>query len=1518
MHMDVFKLRNSLTHEYATYVKSFVRIRDSRIRHTVESAMNDGLLWPEPLIQMNPSFSPGRSIDRLISDGLLHPKCAEVFRVSKSETSTGRPLQLHKHQDEAIEAARSGANYVLTTGTGSGKSLSYIIPIVDHVLRNGSGRGVKAIVVYPMNALANSQEAELRKFIDAAPVGHTGTVRFARYTGQESDEQRVAIKQAPPDILLTNYVMLELLLTRVSDDWLVGAARDLRFLILDELHTYRGRQGADVAMLIRRTRERLEADRLQMIGTSATMASGGGREHQQRVVASVASRLFGSVVEPKHVIGETLRRVTPSVDFALPNNRQALVDRLQRGDAAVPQNFTELEADPLCAWLESALGVKEDESGRLCRVQPRRIGGKDGIAAQLTDLTGVAPLDETIRQTLLAAYRCGAAQDAKSRAFAFRLHQFFSRGDTVYATLEPESIREITVHGQKFKPGNRELIFLPMVFCRECGEAYYCVWQQESSDGSVVFAKRELNDTLSANDEEESTPGFLRICDDPKSQWPDTSEGCVDLLPEDWKEIRSGREQIKQGRKRFVPRTVEINGLGQLKPGGLRAVFIPSPFRFCMCCGVAYGGGRLGRDFARLSTLGTEGRSTSTTILSLSAVSSLRADPQLPQEARKLLSFTDNRQDASLQAGHFNDFIEVGLLRTGLRKALELAGPVGIGHEELTQRVFDSIDLPFDTYAVDPSLRGLARTETQKVLRQVLGYRAYLDLRRGWRVTSPNLEQCGLLRIEYSDLDRWCASTDADVWQDKHEALRTATPHQRQAVVTALLDFMRRELAIKVESLDARRQESMQQQSRQRLIAPWSIDEGERLIHAPVLKPRSRRGGSDYRGYVYLSEFGVFGQFLRRRDSFPNHPSQLDRPETKRIIGDLLNALSTGGYVERVEEPQTDDDVPGYQLPAAAMRWIAGSGDSPVEDRVRVPEQPANGRAVNPFFRGFYTAGAERLKQMQAREHTAQVPSPLRIERERDFGEAKLPVLFCSPTMELGVDIRQLNVVSMRNVPPTPANYAQRSGRAGRSGQPALVFTYCSTGSSHDQWFFKRPEQMVAGAVEPPRIDLANEDLIRAHVYAVWLAECKMDLHQSLSHVLDVAGSPPSLAILPSKRDCLDDQKARLRTVERVRRMLSGIQDELQQSGWYSEQWLERTLQQVGNRFEQACERWRGLYRAALRQFDASAKIMKEAGHSVRDKSRAEQLFREAKSQLQLLQDTQGMLQADFYSYRYFASEGFLPGYSFPRLPIAAYVPGQRSRDEYLQRPRFLAISEFGPRAILYHEGSQYEIHRAILPIRDEIVESFELPLRSVKVCASCGYIHDTTTADADLCDHCSKKLPARWSSLFQLQNVATRRRERISSDEEERKKLGYEVRTAIRFKHREGSTNSESAEACDSEGQILALDYGHAADVWRINLGWARRKAETPEGFVIDLDNGQWQRSDVLPAEVAAEDADDGDGTPSVVEEDDPAKRARRVIPFVRDAKLSGHSSVYATARSGVGITSSRIEDSNSNCLPT
>lgn len=163
-----------------------------------------------------------------------------------------------------------------------------------------------------MNALANSQYGELEKFLRHGYPDGKGPVTFALYTGQESDERKRAIVANPPDILLTNYVMLELLLTRPQEKNLIQAAQGLQFLVLDELHTYRGRQGADVALLVRRVRDILAATRLQCVGTSATIASAGTADEQRAEVAQVAALLFGAEVSPAHIIGETLRRATPA------------------------------------------------------------------------------------------------------------------------------------------------------------------------------------------------------------------------------------------------------------------------------------------------------------------------------------------------------------------------------------------------------------------------------------------------------------------------------------------------------------------------------------------------------------------------------------------------------------------------------------------------------------------------------------------------------------------------------------------------------------------------------------------------------------------------------------------------------------------------------------------------------------------------------------------------------------------------------------------------------------------------------------------------------------------------------------------------------------------------------------------------------------------------------------------------------------------------------------------------------
>ena len=230
---------------------------------------------------------------------IWNQKCAEIFRDSKaSGNDPDKTLKLRKHQQQAVGYALSKQSFAVTTGTGSGKSLCFFIPIIDAAIKArkaGHPRKTRAIVIYPMNALANSQMEELRRYLG---VEHTNTPTFARYTGQEGEDERERIRDNPPDILLTNFMMLELLMTRQNDldRQVIENCRGLQFIVLDELHTYRGRQGADVAMLMRRLKARIGDPEHPPIcvGTSATMASEGDTEDKNAAVAQVASQIFSA------------------------------------------------------------------------------------------------------------------------------------------------------------------------------------------------------------------------------------------------------------------------------------------------------------------------------------------------------------------------------------------------------------------------------------------------------------------------------------------------------------------------------------------------------------------------------------------------------------------------------------------------------------------------------------------------------------------------------------------------------------------------------------------------------------------------------------------------------------------------------------------------------------------------------------------------------------------------------------------------------------------------------------------------------------------------------------------------------------------------------------------------------------------------------------------------------------------------------------------------------------------------
>ena len=506
---------------------------------------------------------------------------------------------------------------------------------------------------------------------------------------------------------------------------------------------------------------------------------------------------------------------------------------------------------------------------------------------------------------------------------------------------------------------------------------------EDAETGQHVLLPRDFSDRLS---DEESVAGYLYLST--THPWPTETEAMISRLPDDWLEIHQGIPRLRSNRRKQLPQPIRVRPDGAEDASGELCVFVDIPFRFCLCCGVSYGT-RQASDFAKLASLSSEGRSSATTILSLSTIRHLKDESLLPAHARKLLSFTDNRQDASLQAGHFNDFVEVGLLRAALYTAVDHAGSEGLHHETITQWVFDALDLPLELYATDPGVRFQALDETKKALRHVIGYRLYRDLRRGWRIMSPNLEQCGLLQIDYLSLDALCNAED--VWDACHAALATAHPTTRARIAKTLLDYMRRELAIKVDYLDADFQDSLQRLSSQRLIAPWAIDENERMEYAAILFPRSS-GGDDYQGNVFVSARGGFGIYLRRHKTFPDYAgNQLKLEDTDRIIRELLQTLKVAGLVEIVLEPQDATDVPGYQLNAASMVWKAGDGTRAFHDPVRMPNEPEGGGRPNPFFVEFYRTVAQQLQGLEAHEHTAQVPYEDVSSGNRHSAEANCP-----------------------------------------------------------------------------------------------------------------------------------------------------------------------------------------------------------------------------------------------------------------------------------------------------------------------------------------------------------------------------------------------------------------------------------------------------------------------------------------------------------------------------------------------
>lgn len=1403
MPLDVFELRDQVVAEYQEYVRSFVRVFDGRIKSYIDHQLDQGALWPEAVLQLNPAFEMDRTLGELAAEGVLMSGTARFF---------GEGLRLFRHQRRAIDLALRGEPYVVTTGTGSGKSLTYLAPIYDAVLRSDPERHtVRALLIYPMNALINSQLEALHDFQAKNFPG--SPVRFARYTGQESHEDHDRIIADPPHILLTNYVMAEYMLLRPAERPLLQrATQELRTLVMDELHFYRGRQGADTAMLTRRLQEAAGQD-LQAVATSATMVTGESRADRNQAVAELVSKFFGLDIPAANVVDESLERATAA---EAPDGAAAV-----RAAVEAPAPAPEVEAvrgHPLAAWAEEAFGL-DHEGGRLIRRTPKTF---EEVVEQLAEESGLAVerCREPLRQVLQAGNEAG--RRAGRPLFAFRLHQWLSSGSSVYATLEEPDARIFRMSGQ-YK-ADRERVLFPLAFCRECGQEYYLSSLAKDDGEKQLIPRSPLAGV--AEDDLDDIKGYFALEHD------DLWEGDDNDLPGFWFNEQKAGRVMKPNYSRYRPRGLRAAPDGSVDPAdgsGAEGWFLPHKFLICLRCRAVYDT-RVG-DYRKLSSLSQTGRSTATTISMNAAVAGM-ANQGIDRAEAKSLSFTDNRQDASLQAGHLNDFVQVAQLRAGLVEALRRGAPLTF--DRLGPAVFEALGLAPDDFLREPVSEGPGYEQGKRAMIDLLEYRALEDLSRDWRVTQPNLEQTGLLRIEYEGLDGLAA--DDALWSGL-PAVADASASTRRRVLHAFLDHLRMGLAVDAAPLTQAAARQLIRNTSQWLGDPWRLEEDldRPRTQSLALLPGNKANPFMRRRTMSLGRRSAVARYLRSPNTW-----NTDRTLTPDEAEELVEGIAAGLKGHLLAAAEEGAQAKGVRVLAAAMRWTAGEGKPAPPDPVRSrslhlrKELSSLEKKANPYFTNLYQSQGRHLRGMSAAEHTGQIAADIRSEREERFRNGELPALFCSPTMELGVDISDLHTVHLRNVPPTPANYAQRSGRAGRGGQPALIAAFAAQGNAHDQYFFGRLEEMIAGAVAPARIDLENEELVRAHLHSTWLAASGLSLSSGMAEVLDLGD--PAMPVAADKRAAITGAAGTRiieEAIQRGRRIAKRTQD-IHKAQWFSQEWLEETLRSAPEQFDRAFDNWRNLYRSTCVLRDEARRLIDAPYTSPKDREEAERRETEARREILLLRnESRRLSESDFYPYRYLAGEGFLPGYNFPRLPVRVSVPVRGSR-QLIDRPRFLGLTEFGPGAQIYHEGRKHRVQHAVLP-----PEGIEQHLDQARLCLVCGYAHTGAALGVDLCEHCGVLHDAETSQFPQklLKQPVMRARpfQRISSEEEERVRSGYLTTTHFRF-----GGHVRRAEVF-SEGEcLLEVVYAPAANLWRINQGW--RRSDDPRGFAIDPRTGRWQ----------------------------------------------------------------------------